>query len=399
MQVVPVDDPKCLFAEDTVKVNYPFALHDKRDLSLAMFPYVKEKRVYSNRAEYSFPSLELCVVTGPEQECSTNTESECIQDKGEYRIRVHSPIQGYFNVSQTDLVIDADYSHATIFQLIPSDGQFILDDPNYLVLGNLLRVSYPFAIDNVNHGTPIIANSNDNDDILTKPDTQIRPMGGRSRDPDHFPLELCVVGPDEGSTRTQVRVCLARDRVPHIEVLVQDSYDSGSVFGGAVHEIVTLVFITAISGAFVAALDASLVYDKFPLMVGHLMPPVKELFDSHYVHKDDHPTIGLWRNMFDNQVTIQFNHRVLATTTFTAVSSLFLYSRGLPLPLHVRLGVNVLMGVTCCQVGLGIATLLYMVPVSLGTAHHAGSLTLLTSALYLMHSLKKIPIVNKMPLK
>ncbi|KAF9379684.1 Cytochrome c oxidase assembly protein cox15 [Podila verticillata] len=170
-------------------------------------------------------------------------------------------------------------------------------------------------------------------------------------------------------------------------------------FKGAAHGIVALVFITAISGAFVAGLDAGLVYNEFPLMGGRIMPPVKELFDSHYLHKDDHPTVGLWRNMFDNQVTVQFNHRVLATTTFTAVSSLFLYSRGLPLPPHVRLGVNVLMGVACCQVGLGIATLLYMVPVSLGTAHQAGSLTLLTSALYLMHSLKKIPIVNKIPLK
>ncbi|KAI9236006.1 MAG: cytochrome oxidase assembly protein-domain-containing protein [Podila humilis] len=170
-------------------------------------------------------------------------------------------------------------------------------------------------------------------------------------------------------------------------------------FKGAAHGIVALVFITAISGAFVAGLDAGLVYNEFPLMGGRIMPPVKELFDSHFLHKDDHPTLGLWRNMFDNQVTVQFNHRVLATTTFTAISSLFLYSRGLPLPPHVRLGVNVLMGVACCQVGLGIATLLYMVPVSLGTAHQAGSLTLLTSALYLMHSLKKIPIVNKIPLK
>lgn len=88
-----------------------------------------------------------------------------------------------------------------------------------------------------------------------------------------------------------------------------------------------------------------------------------------------------------------------ATSTFTAVSALFLYSRNLPLPPQARLGVNLLMGVACCQVGLGIATLLYMVPVSLGTAHQAGSLTLLTSALYLMHSLKKVPVLKKIPLK
>ncbi|KAF9178603.1 Cytochrome c oxidase assembly protein cox15 [Haplosporangium sp. Z 767] len=170
-------------------------------------------------------------------------------------------------------------------------------------------------------------------------------------------------------------------------------------FKGAAHGVVALVFTTVISGAFVAGLDAGLVYNEFPLMGGRLMPPVSELFDDKFVHEGDHPKIGLWRNMFDNQVTVQFNHRVLATTTFTAISSLLLYSRTLPLPPHVRLGVNVLMGVACCQVGLGIATLLYMVPVSLGTAHQAGSLTLLTAALYLMHSLKKVPVLKRIPLR
>ncbi|KAG0230671.1 Cytochrome c oxidase assembly protein cox15 [Actinomortierella wolfii] len=164
-------------------------------------------------------------------------------------------------------------------------------------------------------------------------------------------------------------------------------------FKGGVHGVVAMVFLTALSGAFVAGLDAGLVYNEFPTMgEGRLMPPIDELFDSRYLHKDDHPTFGLIRNMFDNQVTVQFNHRVMAMSTFTAVSALYLYSRRLPLPPHARLGVNLLMGVACCQVGLGIATLLYMVPVSLGTAHQAGSLTLLTSALYLMHALKKVPV-------
>ncbi|KAG0353943.1 Cytochrome c oxidase assembly protein cox15, partial [Gamsiella multidivaricata] len=133
---------------------------------------------------------------------------------------------------------------------------------------------------------------------------------------------------------------------------------------------------------------AGLVCNEFPLMGGRLVPLMRELFDDSFLHKDDHPTIGLWKNMFDSQVAVQFNHSTLATTTFTAVTSLFLYSRALPLPPHIRLGVNALMGVACSQVGLGIMTLLYMVPVSVGTNHQAGSLTLLTAALYLKHSLK-----------
>ncbi|KAF9417882.1 Cytochrome c oxidase assembly protein cox15 [Entomortierella beljakovae] len=170
-------------------------------------------------------------------------------------------------------------------------------------------------------------------------------------------------------------------------------------FKGAAHGIVGLVFLTVLSGAFVAGLDAGLIYNEFPLMGGRLVPPTTELFDDHFLHKGDHPTLGLWRNMFDNQVTVQFNHRVLATSTFTAISALFLYSRKLPLPPQARIGVNILLAVACGQVGLGITTLLYMVPVSLGTAHQAGALTLLTSALYLMHSLKKVPLVKKVPLK
>ncbi|KAI9430936.1 hypothetical protein H4582DRAFT_1885716, partial [Lactarius indigo] len=38
-----------------------------------------------------------------------------------------------------------------------------------------------------------------------------------------------------------------------------------------------LVFLTALSGAFVAGLDAGLVYNEFPLMGGRLAPPLDEL--------------------------------------------------------------------------------------------------------------------------
>ena len=41
------------------------------------------------------------------------------------------------------------------------------------------------------------------------------------------------------------------------------------------------------------------------------------------------------------------------------------------------------------QVSLGIATLLYFVPTSLASSHQAGSLTLLTLAVWLMHELRR----------
>jgi cytochrome c oxidase assembly protein subunit 15 len=41
------------------------------------------------------------------------------------------------------------------------------------------------------------------------------------------------------------------------------------------------------------------------------------------------------------------------------------------------------------QVALGIATLVYIVPVSLGALHQAGALVLFSLALYSLHTLRR----------
>jgi cytochrome c oxidase assembly protein subunit 15 len=55
---------------------------------------------------------------------------------------------------------------------------------------------------------------------------------------------------------------------------------------------------------------------------------------------------------------------------------------------------NTLALVTAGQVSLGIATLVYFVPVPLAATHQAGSLTLLSVALFLMHSLRKSKLIK-----
>ncbi|KAL1917389.1 uncharacterized protein VTP21DRAFT_5045 [Calcarisporiella thermophila] len=147
-----------------------------------------------------------------------------------------------------------------------------------------------------------------------------------------------------------------------------------------------LVFATAISGAFVAGLDAGLIYNEFPYMGGRLIPD--DLWTKDFARED---ALGMLRNIFENPTTAQFDHRVLAISTFSVISSLWLYSRRLPLPPGARLAVNSLMGVALLQVSLGIGTLLLMVPTDLAAAHQAGSLTLLTTALWLTHAMKRIP--------
>jgi cytochrome c oxidase assembly protein subunit 15 len=79
-----------------------------------------------------------------------------------------------------------------------------------------------------------------------------------------------------------------------------------------------MVFFTAVSGAFVAGLDAGLVYNEFPTMGGNLVPPTEELLDPRYAQRPDGGDTW-WRNMLENPVTAQFDHRLFVSVLrFTA---------------------------------------------------------------------------------
>ena len=148
----------------------------------------------------------------------------------------------------------------------------------------------------------------------------------------------------------------------------------------AAHPLAGLIGLTAISGAYVAGMDAGRAYNTFPLMDGKIVP-------DEYLK--DWEAKG-WRNFFENTAAVQFNHRVLALTTLASVSAVYAMFRGNPaLSSQSKLHLNALMGVTVAQVGLGITALLYHVPAELGSAHQANALLLFTVILNLMHSARK----------
>ncbi|KAF1828505.1 electron transfer protein 1, mitochondrial precursor [Decorospora gaudefroyi] len=159
------------------------------------------------------------------------------------------------------------------------------------------------------------------------------------------------------------------------------------VFRGSVVGLTLLVFTTALSGALVAGLDAGLIYNEFPWMGLGLAPPKKELFDPFYSHIPDQSDLW-WRNMLENPSLVQLDHRILATTTFTAILALFAYTRfakgvRTTLPKDADKGVLGMVHLVSLQVTLGISTLIYMVPTWLASAHQAGALALLTGAVVL----------------
>src|SRR5262249_23502570 len=85
--------------------------------------------------------------------------------------------------------------------------------------------------------------------------------------------------------------------------------------------------------------------------------------------------------------TAQFDHRLLAETTWAAVVMLWLYGLRIDLPRRARVALHALAAIATLQAALGISTLLLVVPLPLAVAHQAGALLLLTAALVARHAL------------
>ncbi|RDX75877.1 Cytochrome c oxidase assembly protein COX15 [Mucuna pruriens] len=138
-----------------------------------------------------------------------------------------------------------------------------------------------------------------------------------------------------------------------------------------------LVALTAVSGAFVAGNDAGHAFNTFPKMGDTWIP--EDIFEMK----------PLIRNFFENTSTVQLDHRILAAATLISVGILWWSTRKLDIHPAVRSVIGGTVGMAALQVTLGISTLLSYVPVSLGTAHQAGALTLLTFMLLLNHTVRK----------
>lgn len=171
------------------------------------------------------------------------------------------------------------------------------------------------------------------------------------------------------------------------KLLAHMSHPDLKFFRRSVAALCVLTFVTAMSGALVAGLDAGLIYNEFPYMGLGLTPPKKELFDTFYSHVPDHSDLW-WRNMLENPSLVQLDHRILATTTFTAIMALWAYTRFSPrvrvlLTKDMQKGVKGVVHLVTLQVALGISTLIYFIPTPLASAHQAGALLLLTGAFVL----------------
>jgi cytochrome c oxidase assembly protein subunit 15 len=131
--------------------------------------------------------------------------------------------------------------------------------------------------------------------------------------------------------------------------------------------IAALLLVQIYLGALVAGLDAGLKYNTWPLIDGGLMPALDRLFFLS----------PLWRNLFDNDLMVQFNHRMLADAVWALVLVQVYMARRLQC--EMRAAVVLAVAVTL-QAVLGIVTLLYEAPLALSLAHQAAAIVVFSIA-------------------
>src|SRR6266436_2735435 len=131
-----------------------------------------------------------------------------------------------------------------------------------------------------------------------------------------------------------------------------------------------LVLVQIYLGALVSGTRAGLIYNTWPLIDGGLMPEsARLLFD-----------VPLWRNFFENTLTVQFDHRMAA------------YALALLAVLHAADVARTLRGgaaftaalalasAVILQAALGIATLIHQAPLALALLHQAMAIVVLAIA-------------------
>ena len=123
--------------------------------------------------------------------------------------------------------------------------------------------------------------------------------------------------------------------------------------------VLALLGVQIVWGAFTAGLRAGHASDTWPLMLGHLVPPLA--------------------SAFDDPLTVQFIHRSFAWVVAAAAVAAAIASR--------RAGhrAGLVVAVLALQITLGILTVVHGVPIPLAALHQAGAAVLLASLLWLAH--------------
>src|SRR5262245_42754112 len=131
--------------------------------------------------------------------------------------------------------------------------------------------------------------------------------------------------------------------------------------------ILLLLLLLIYLGSLVAGLYAGLIYNTWPKIDGAIVPASEQLWFLQ----------PAWRNLFENTLTVQFNHRMVAYAVWILAVLHAFDARRMP---HARRSAAVLAAGVTLQAALGVITLLYQAPLGLALAHQVLAILVLTIA-------------------
>jgi heme a synthase len=136
--------------------------------------------------------------------------------------------------------------------------------------------------------------------------------------------------------------------------------------------LLALTFVQLYLGALVAGLRAGKIYNTWPDIDGGFIPSAARLFFD----------VPWWRNLFENTLTVQFEHRMVAYTLF-ALALLHAIDAVRSRAERAAIdGALWLFGMVTLQATLGILTLLHQAPMDLALTHQAVAIIVLTLAVF-----------------
>jgi cytochrome c oxidase assembly protein subunit 15 len=145
--------------------------------------------------------------------------------------------------------------------------------------------------------------------------------------------------------------------------------------------LLVLTFVQLYLGALVAGLRAGKMFNTWPEIDGALIPDAgRLLFEQPW-----------WKNLFDNHLTVQFDHRMLAYALWALALLHAIDAWRARAGRAVASGALWLFAAMTLQATLGILTLLYQVPILLALAHQAVAILVLTLAVLQVERLAARP--------
>ncbi|MFN3237921.1 MAG: COX15/CtaA family protein [Pseudomonadales bacterium] len=143
-------------------------------------------------------------------------------------------------------------------------------------------------------------------------------------------------------------------------LLKPERFEVGRNFKWCLNGFTALLILQILYGAFVAGNRAGYGFNTYPLMNGELLPDVALSLAP------------FWHNLVDNNAMLQFIHRWVGALVLLLAIGLAYFAAVFESH-RIKVSAMMLTGAVIAQFLLGVLTLIYVVPVSLGSIHQAGA--------------------------